>query len=96
MAQRMNLYSFIASFVCLGLFFLFSFTEMLNSVENSLKVHPLSIILALTIISFFLGVIGLSGMKESKTGVRSFTTLVLTSGLSILLIFIIGVGKLLG
>lgn len=91
MAQRMNLYSFIASFVCWGLFLFVCFTGVFNSIETSLN-----IIFTLTIISFFIGFIGLRGMKDWKSGMRSMTALLLTLGLLAILTFIIGTGKLLG
>ncbi|SFC92172.1 hypothetical protein SAMN05443252_108125 [Bacillus sp. OV322] len=91
MAQRLNYYSFIASFVCWGLFLFVCFTGVFNSIKTSLN-----IILTLTIISFFICFIGLSWMKDWKSCIRSMTALFLTLGLLAVLIFIIGTGKLLG
>ncbi|MBM7703479.1 hypothetical protein JOC83_002328 [Bacillus iocasae] len=78
MAHKMNFYSFIASFVCLELFLLVSFTSIFHSIENLLAAHLLTIVLIVTIISFFTGLIGFSGMKDWKSSMRSFTTVLLT------------------
>lgn len=96
MAQKLNVYAFIASLLCVGLFLLTSFTSTGDFVKSLVKVHPLDLVLVLSIVSFLLGLFGFSGARDWKSFVRSLVTVLITLGLSVVLIFIIGIGHLLG
>ncbi len=96
MIKKINLWSFILSMVCFLLFFVFSSVLYLKEmIIIWTGIHPLILILYITLIVFLLGVIGIFGVSNGKTAIRSLITILLSLGLSIILAFIIFFGKLL-
>lgn len=96
MANKLNFYSFIASLLCLGLFLSTSFSKVFSFFTNTIGVHPLIIVLILSAICFFLSMFGFSGVRDWKSFARSLIAVVITLGLSVSLVFIIGIGHLFG
>ena len=89
--KKINIYSFVFSIICIMLFFAsFIFDSFI------LDVHPLQLLLYLTIITFFFGLIGFSGVEDWKGMMRSVVTVLLTLGLCGCLAFVLIVGGLLG
>lgn len=96
MKHTINLWSFIFSFICIGLFLLYLETPKLNeSVINVVHFHPLFFILVLAIGTFFAGIIGLSKINNWIAMLRSIATILLTFLLSVFLTFILIVGSAL-
>ncbi|WP_243764044.1 hypothetical protein [Bacillus sp. XF8] len=95
MKHTINLWSFIFSFICIGLFLLYlgaGSPELNKYVTNSLYFHPLFFLLILTIGTFFAGMIGFSKINHWKSALRSIVTVLLTFSLSMFLTFILIVG----
>lgn len=92
MMKKVNFWSFISSLVCLVLFLLYF---LLPAGFLFFYVHPLTVLLYITLIVFFLGVWGLSGVHDWKGMIRSLATLIITLGLSMFLLFILFFGSLL-
>ncbi len=91
--KKFNIWSFVLSIICVVLFYLVSFSGFrINSIFGA---HPLHILLYLTLITFVFGLIGFSGVRDWKSIVRSLSTVILTLGLSLVLIVIIFFGSLL-
>ena len=91
MAINLNVWSFIVSVFCIPLFFIF--TIYVN--EHIFGMHPLTILLSMTLITFVLGVLGLKDVNNWKALARSIVTICFTMSLSALFIFIIVTGNLL-
>ena len=62
---------------------------------NIAGIHPLTIVLSITLITFVLGVLGLKDVNNWKALARSIVTICLTISFSVLLLFIIIMGNLL-
>nr|WP_106779110.1 hypothetical protein [Lysinibacillus timonensis] len=93
MMQKINIWAFIFSIICIFLFILDnSWGPIASSV---LGVHSLSLILYFTLIIFFLGLIGFAGVEDWKGMARSITTVIITLGLSTFLTIVIFFGILL-
>ena len=89
MKLKINLWSFIFSFICVALFFIaVSSRETVETLTNLFHTHPLNIVLAISFITFIFGLIGFSASTNWKLLLRSFSTVVITLGLCILVIFI--------
>lgn len=93
MSKKFNLWSFILSLICLLLFYLTSFSGKIGN--SILGIHPLKIVLCITLITLVIGAIGFPGAHDWKSMLRSVTTLIITFGLSAFLTFIIFFGSLL-
>ncbi|PEA32954.1 hypothetical protein [Bacillus toyonensis] len=94
MKHNINLWSFIGSLICIGLFRLYfeiSF-ETLKFFTDSLHIHPLFILLVLTIGAFFAGIKGFSRMNNWIAMLRSVATILLTLSLSVFLTLTLIVG----
>lgn len=93
MMKKINIWSFIFSIICILLFFIVSFS---GSIDYSIMgTHPLNLVLYITLITFVLGVLGFSGIQNWVGMARSVTTIILTLGLSVVIIFVIFIGNLL-
>ncbi|PDY44933.1 hypothetical protein COL60_22395 [Bacillus pseudomycoides] len=94
MKHNINLWSFICSLICIGLFRLYFeiSPEMLNSFMNLIHIHPLFFLLVFTIGTFFAGMIGFSKMNNWIAMLRSVATVLLTFSLSAFLTLILIVG----
>ncbi|PUB13938.1 hypothetical protein C8K15_10689 [Paenisporosarcina sp. OV554] len=96
MKVNINRSSFILSLFCIPLFFISISSENFISIfTKNIGIHPLNIVLAVTLISFLLGVIGLKDVRDWKSMARSVFTIVFTICASGILIFIIFFGSLL-
>ena len=95
--MNINFLSFILSLLCIPVF-LFAATsaKFLSFFTKTIGAHPLNIVLGITLIAFILGVVGLKDVREWKAMARSIFTITFTIGLSVVLIFIIFIGRLLG
>lgn len=61
MKNSMSVWSFIFSLYCIPAFFMATSSSTFNEV---MSIHPLDIILAMTIITFYLGLIGLKDVRR--------------------------------
>ena len=91
MAINLNVSSFIVSVVCIPLFFIATFYVD----EHILGMHPVTILLSMTFITFVLGVLGLKDVNNWKALARSIVTICFTMSFLALFIFILVVGNLL-
>lgn len=91
-----NLLSFLMSLCCIILFFITSMTSanFKNYFVSHFYFHPLSFVLLLTIITFFMALIGMKDVKNIISLTRGLTTLVLTLSLSGIISYILFVGSL--
>lgn len=98
MKHNINLWSFIFSFICIGLFLLYleigsiASSETKMFIMNSLPVHPLFFLLVLTIGTFFAGIKGFSKVDNWISMLRSIVTVLLTLLLSAFLTLTLIVG----
>ncbi|WP_318616610.1 hypothetical protein [Sporosarcina sp. YIM B06819] len=92
MKNNLNVWSFIFSLCCIPAFFMAtssaSFYEMTG-------IHPLDIVLGMSVSTLFLGLIGLKDVREWKAMARSVFTIIFTAGFSLVLTFIIFIGRML-
>lgn len=85
--EKINIGSFILSIICILLFLLVSFSGLID--YSVMGTHPLALVLYITLLTLILGVLGFSGIHDWKGMARSVTTLIITSGLSAFLTFVI-------
>lgn len=96
MKEKINLWSFVSSIISVVLFFSYSFVPSVGKTNSSyVFLHPLAIILYMTLITFYFGLLGFSRVKGWKGMVRSVWTIVSTLGLLVILSFILFFGSLL-
>ncbi len=91
--KGINTGAFILTICCVMLFLVLGFRT--GEMGLIFHFHPLMLNLWLTVFTFFLGMIGFSGATNGKRLIMSIMTLLITFILSILLLFIVVVGKLL-
>lgn len=90
MKIKINFWSFIFSFVCVTLFFIaVSSRQTVIFLTNLLHTHPLNIVLGMSLMTFLFGLIGFSGATNWKLLLRSISTVVITFGLSALILYIV-------
>ncbi|CAI8830390.1 hypothetical protein COM13_24175 [Bacillus pseudomycoides] len=94
MKHNINLWSFICSLICIGLFRLYFEipSEIFKFFTDSLHIHPLFILLVLTVGTFFAGMIGFSKVNNWVAMLRSIVTVLLTFSLSVFLTLTLIVG----
>ncbi|MEK4745643.1 MULTISPECIES: hypothetical protein [unclassified Bacillus (in: firmicutes)] len=98
MKHNINLWSFIFSFICIGLFLLYleigsiASSETKMFIMDSLPIHPLFFLLVLTTVTFFTGIKGFSKMNNWIAMLRSLATVLLTLLLSVFLTLSLIVG----
>ncbi|CUB41022.1 hypothetical protein [Bacillus cereus] len=94
MKHNINLWSFICSLICIGLFRLYFEipSEIFKFFTDSLHIHPLFILLVLTIGTFFAGIKGFSKVNNWIVMLRSIATVLLTLSLSVFLTLTLIVG----
>lgn len=81
--KTINLWSFVSSFVCIGLFFLAIESQKIEDFMNNMfGIHPLLIVLIISLITFSFGFFGFSEVKNWKMLLISILTVILTLGLS--------------
>lgn len=93
MNQKINLWSFILSIICILLFFIVSLSGPID--YFIMGTHPLNLVLYSTLITFILGILGFAGIQNWKGMSRSIATVIITLGLSAFLVIIIFFGSLL-
>ncbi|MEK4404135.1 hypothetical protein MKZ26_06760 [Sporosarcina sp. FSL K6-6792] len=97
MKITINSLSFILSLLCIPLFFIaLSSADFFSFTTKIIGLYPLDIVLSITVIIFFLGVIGLKDVREWKAMARGIFTIIFMSIFSIVLTFIIFIGRMLG
>lgn len=72
MKRKINIWSFVFSIICILLFFIYSISGPVDYLIMS--THPLKLLLFFTLINFYFGLIGFSGVKDWKGMVRSIST----------------------
>lgn len=87
MKKQLNIWSFNL------VFFIVSSTGPID--YTILGTHPLILLLYVALLTFVIGLIGLAGMEDWRGMARSFSTIILSLGLSAFLAIIIFFGKLL-
>ncbi|PFR04416.1 hypothetical protein COK31_11130 [Bacillus cereus] len=94
MIHNINLWSFICSLICIGLFRLYFEipSGIFKFFTDSLHIHPLFILLVLTIGTFFAGINGFSKMNNWVAMLRSIATVLITLLLSVFLTLTLIVG----
>lgn len=92
MRERINVGSFVFSLLCLFCCYVVSFSGRMD--DSILGTHPLNIVLYVTMITFIVGLLGFSAIQDWKGMARSIITMVITTGLSAYLIFVIFIGSL--
>ncbi|KQU63390.1 hypothetical protein FZC83_08490 [Rossellomorea marisflavi] len=97
MNQTLNNASFIATLISIPLFFLATSSSMIVTfTESRLHIHPLSIVLVLTVLSFLAGFAGLFGVDNGGTYAKSMATILLSVVLMLVTGCILVMGILLG
>jgi len=90
MKLKINFWSFIFSFVCIALFFIsVSWSQTVVFLTELLHIHPLNIVLGMTLMTFLFELIGFSGATNWKLLLRSISTMVITFGLSAFILYIL-------
>ncbi|WP_257141514.1 hypothetical protein, partial [Bacillus wiedmannii] len=89
MKHTINLWSFIFSFICVGLLILYFENESINTAMNWSSTDPIIFLLILTAWTFIGGLIGMNTPTTSKTTIRSIITITLTLFLLLYLISIV-------
>lgn len=93
MFEKINVWSFILSLFCILFLYLTQFS--LHIANSIFGIHPLKIVLVTSILSLLLGSIGFAGVKDWKSLLRSILTIIITTGLSAFLVYVIFFGSLL-
>ncbi|MEW4327121.1 hypothetical protein Q0N12_10645 [Rossellomorea marisflavi] len=97
MNRTLNNASFIATLICITLFFLATSSSMIVTFsESRLHIHPLSIVLVLTLLSFLAAFAGLFGVDNGRTYAKSMATILLSAILMLITGCILVMGSLLG
>lgn len=92
MKHTINLGSFIFSFICVGLFILYTklfSPEVIDTVMNSIHIHSLFFLLVLTLVTCISGYIGVTQINNWQSMIRSIITIILTTLLLVFLAFIL-------
>lgn len=97
MKLNLNFSSFIASIVCIGLFFIAATSEwIVRFFLIHVSVHPISIVLILTVICFFTSLLGMKDWINRITMFRSIVSIGVTLTLAFIIGFILIIGGLVG
>lgn len=95
MKIKIGFWSFISSFICLGLFFIVtSSSEIVGLTTFLLCIHPLNIVFFMSLITFIFGLIGFSEATNWKLFFRSLLTVIITFCLSAAILYILVIGNL--
>jgi len=89
MKHTINLWSFIFSFICVGLLVLYFENESINTAMNWSSTDPIIFLLILTVWTFIGGLIGMNTSTTAKTTIRSIITITLTLFLLLYLILLV-------
>ncbi|WP_221563519.1 hypothetical protein [Alkalihalobacillus sp. TS-13] len=91
MSRTLNVWSFLIMFVCVGLFLTQSL--FLQVLQPSIGYQ---LMLALALLAFFLGVVGMFSIDNWKAAFRSILTIFFSASLSVVLTFIVFISLLFG
>lgn len=89
MKKALNMWSFVASLLCVILFFI------MPSFDSILGIHPLYVLLFITLLTFITGLFGFMGIQSFSSIVRSITTFVFSLSLTAILVYVLFIGELL-
>ncbi|AJG79676.1 hypothetical protein COD75_02315 [Bacillus anthracis] len=89
MKHTINLWSFIFSFICIGLLILYFENESINKAMNWSSTDPIIFLLILTAWTFIGDLIGMNTPTTTNTTIRSIITITLTLFLLFYLILIV-------
>ena len=93
MQEKINIWSFICSFICVLLFLIVSFSGWFSN--SIIGIHPLTIVLFISLVTFLAGVFGFSGIRDWKGMTRSLFTIIISLSLAVFLSGILLFGSLL-
>ncbi|WP_367664007.1 hypothetical protein [Clostridium sp.] len=97
MKSKLNFYSFILSLICIMLFFLsISSNKVINFTMDLLHVHPLFIVMILSIVTLILGLLGLSTATNLMLLFRGLFTVVITIIMTGFIFFLLTASILVG
>lgn len=94
MGKILNTWSFFMVLLSGGLIFVLSTNIFTSYFIQWVGIHPLKIIFYFTMIVFFVGIIGFSGVTDWKGAIRSVITVGLAAIIILFLAYIIYVGHL--
>ncbi|WP_408010519.1 hypothetical protein ACJROX_09520 [Pseudalkalibacillus sp. A8] len=89
MSRTLNVWSFLIMFISVGLFLAQSFVVQIMQPSIGYQ-----LMLALAMLAFFLGVIGMFSIDNWKAAFRSILTVFFSASLSVVLTFIVFIGLL--
>ncbi|SFC84299.1 hypothetical protein SAMN04488168_110107 [Bacillus sp. 491mf] len=92
MATILNFWSFVFSLFCVLMFYIFSFTPLHKVFLNLTGINPIYMTFYLTLFAFLISVMGLGGIKNRKSTLRSTLAILISVGLLMILTFIIFIG----
>lgn len=94
MKLKLNIYSFILSLICVILFFLsIESNKVISFTMDLLQVHPLVIVMILSIITLLLGLLGFSAAINWFQLFRGVFTVAIIIIMTGFIIFILTVGR---
>lgn len=89
MKIKINFWAFISSLICIVLFFTaISFSEAVDFTVELIYIHPLIIVLGLSLLTFLFGLIGFSAAINWRLLLRSILTVIISFTLSAITIYI--------
>jgi hypothetical protein len=94
MSIKMNLWSFVASLLCLVMFFIAGLGHITPMLIKATGVNPWYIVLFGSAITLIFGFVGFGGRQHFNSRIRSVLTTVITLGLSVFSIAVIVMGNL--
>jgi hypothetical protein len=94
MGKILNTWSFFMVLLSVGLILVLSTNIFTSYFIHWVGIHPLKMIFYFTILVFFIGIIGFSGVSDWKGAVRSVLTVGLAAFIILFLAYIIYVGHL--
>jgi hypothetical protein len=94
MGKILNTWSFFMVLLSGGLIFVLSSNIFASYFIHWVGIHPLKMIFYFTIMVFFIGIIGFSGVTDWKGALRSVITVGLAAFIILFLAYIIFVGHL--
>ncbi len=92
--KTLNFFSFICTLLCLLIFLLCSFSPVHKVLENLIRVNPFNILFYLVFATLLVSIIGLTGINNRTSAIRSIFTLAINIVLIVALLFIILIGGL--
>lgn len=90
----LNFFSFICTLLCLLLFLLCAFSPLHKILENLTRVNPFTILFYLVFTTLLISIIGLTGINNRTSAIRSLFTLAINVVLIGVVLFIILIGNL--